>query len=73
MGAATTAGPRSSWRRTGNELSLRGSRVAHNKWGEGSVHRYEREDKMVVLFDKMGYKTLMAGLVEEHGLLEPAG
>ena len=66
MGAATTAGPGSSWRRTRNEPSPRGSHVAHKKWGEGSVHRYEREDKM-------GYKTLMAGLVEEHGLLEPAG
>ncbi len=28
---------------------------------------------MIVLFDEIGYKTLMVALVEEHGLLEPAG
>ena len=49
-----------------------GSRVAHKKWGEGTVHRYEGDDKMVVLFDEVGYKTLVVALVEEHGLLEPA-
>ena len=48
-----------------------GSRVAHKKWGAGAVQRYEGEEKMVVLFDEVGYKTLMVALVEEHGLLEP--
>ncbi|MBW4420164.1 MAG: ATP-dependent DNA helicase [Myxacorys californica WJT36-NPBG1] len=33
------------------------SRVEHNAWGEGTVMRYE-EDKVVVLFDEVGYKTL---------------
>jgi ATP-dependent DNA helicase RecQ len=33
------------------------SRVAHKSWGEGTVMRYEG-DKVVVLFDKAGYKTL---------------
>ena len=28
---------------------------------------------MVVLFDVVGYKTMMVALVEEHGLLEPVG
>ncbi|MBW4537692.1 MAG: ATP-dependent DNA helicase [Myxacorys chilensis ATA2-1-KO14] len=33
------------------------SRVEHNAWGEGTVMRHE-EDKVVVLFDEVGYKTL---------------
>lgn len=32
-------------------------RVTHKEWGEGLVMRYE-DDKVVVLFDQMGYKTL---------------
>ncbi|NJL20002.1 MAG: DUF3553 domain-containing protein, partial [Leptolyngbyaceae cyanobacterium SM1_3_5] len=32
-------------------------RVAHKEWGEGLVMRYE-DDKVVVLFDQVGYKTL---------------
>ena len=48
-----------------------GSRVAHAKWGEGLVQRYER-DKLVVLFDDSGYKTLDLELVRERDLLEPA-
>jgi ATP-dependent DNA helicase RecQ len=35
------------------------------------VQRYEG-DKMTVLFDEVGYKTLGVGLVLERGLLEPA-
>ena len=45
-----------------------GSRIAHGEWGEGAVQRYEG-DKMVVLFDEVGYKTLDVALVEERGLL----
>jgi ATP-dependent DNA helicase RecQ len=37
-------------------------------WGEGLVQRYEA-DKLVVLFDEVGYKTLAVGLVLERGLL----
>ena len=47
------------------------SRVTHQKWGEGMVQRYEG-DKMVVLFDEVGYKTLDVELVIERGLLEVA-
>ncbi len=47
-----------------------GTRVAHATWGEGLVQRYER-DKVVVLFDEAGYKTLAVELVRERGLLEP--
>jgi ATP-dependent DNA helicase RecQ len=47
------------------------SRVAHDEWGEGEVLRYER-DKIVVLFDDAGYKTLAVPLVVERSLLRPA-
>lgn len=47
------------------------SRVRHQKWGEGLVIRYEG-DKMTVLFDTVGYKTLAIQVVTEAGLLEPA-
>lgn len=33
------------------------SRVVHKSWGEGTVMRYEN-DKIVILFDQVGYKTL---------------
>jgi ATP-dependent DNA helicase RecQ len=46
-----------------------GTRVAHATWGEGVVQRYER-DKVVVLFDEAGYKTLAVELVRERGLLD---
>jgi len=49
-----------------------GARVRHRKWGEGTVNRYER-DKMVVLFDEIGYKTLAIELVLAHDLFEAAG
>jgi ATP-dependent DNA helicase RecQ len=46
-----------------------GARVRHAEWEEGTVQRYEG-DKLVVLFDGVGYKTLDVDLVEEKGLLE---
>jgi ATP-dependent DNA helicase RecQ len=46
------------------------SRVAHEEWGEGLVERYEA-DKMVVLFDEVGYKTLAVDLVRDRSLLRP--
>jgi ATP-dependent DNA helicase RecQ len=45
------------------------SRVRHKTWGEGLVLRYEG-DKVVVLFDEVGYKTLSLDIVKEKGLLE---
>jgi ATP-dependent DNA helicase RecQ len=47
-----------------------GSRVVHEKWGGGSVQRYE-DNQVVVLFDTVGYKKLGLDLVEERGLLAP--
>ena len=49
-----------------------GTRVRHRDWGEGMVQRYEA-DKMVVLFDDEGYKTLAVDLVIANDLLAPAG
>jgi ATP-dependent DNA helicase RecQ len=53
----------------GDEPFLINSRVVHEKWGEGLVQRYEG-DKMVVLFDEVGYKTLGVDLVTERDLLK---
>jgi ATP-dependent DNA helicase RecQ len=47
-----------------------GARVRHGRWGDGAVQRYEA-DKMVVLFDEAGYRTLAVDLVLEKGLLDP--
>jgi len=47
------------------------STVRHATWGEGTVLRYE-EDRMVVLFDEVGYKTLSVEVVRREGLLKAA-
>jgi ATP-dependent DNA helicase RecQ len=47
------------------------SRVRHAAWGEGVVMRYEG-DRIVVLFEEVGYKTLLLAAVQERGLLEAA-
>ncbi|MGC9665617.1 RecQ family ATP-dependent DNA helicase [Planosporangium sp. 12N6] len=46
------------------------STVRHPKWGCGMVLRYD-EDRMVVLFDDVGYKTLSVPVVVREGLLTP--
>jgi ATP-dependent DNA helicase RecQ len=45
------------------------SRVRHAEWGEGVVMRYEG-DRIVVLFEDVGYKTLLLRAVADRGLLE---
>jgi ATP-dependent DNA helicase RecQ len=45
------------------------ARVVHAEWGSGQVLRYE-EEKVVVLFDTVGYKTLSVAAVVERGLLQ---
>jgi ATP-dependent DNA helicase RecQ len=45
-----------------------GAPVTHKSWGSGEVQRYDR-DRVVVLFESVGYRTLDLGLVEEEGLL----
>jgi ATP-dependent DNA helicase RecQ len=47
------------------------ARVRHDEWGEGLVVRYE-DQKMTVLFDEGGYKTLMTAMVRDRGLLTEA-
>jgi ATP-dependent DNA helicase RecQ len=44
------------------------STVRHATWGQGLVLRYE-DDRMVVLFDNVGYKTLSVEVVQRQGLL----
>jgi ATP-dependent DNA helicase RecQ len=43
--------------------------VRHPEWATGTVQRYEG-DKVVVLFDAVGYKTLDVEIVEAKSLLE---
>jgi ATP-dependent DNA helicase RecQ len=47
------------------------SRVEHGEWGAGMVMNYE-EDRMTVLFDTVGYKTLSVPVVVEQKLLTVA-
>jgi ATP-dependent DNA helicase RecQ len=42
--------------------------VEHSEWGAGIVMRVE-DDRLVVLFDEVGYKTLGLAAVTENGLL----
>jgi ATP-dependent DNA helicase RecQ len=42
--------------------------VEHREWGPGIVMRVE-DDRLVVLFEEVGYKTLGLAAVTEHGLL----
>jgi ATP-dependent DNA helicase RecQ len=45
------------------------SRVKHQKYGQGTVMKYEA-DKIVVLFEEQGVKSLVTEFVVENGLLE---
>jgi ATP-dependent DNA helicase RecQ len=47
------------------------SRVQHGEWGGGMVMGYE-ENRMTVLFDDVGYRTLSVPVVLERRLLTPA-
>jgi ATP-dependent DNA helicase RecQ len=44
--------------------------VRHAEWGHGVVMSID-EDRLTVLFDDVGYKTLARGAVEEYDLLAP--
>lgn len=44
------------------------SKVMHKSWGEGTVMRHEGE-KVVVLFDQVGYRTLGITIARLYGLL----
>lgn len=47
------------------------TRVTHPKWGEGTIVRYER-DRVTVLFDDAGYRTLSLRVVIDQDLLRTA-
>jgi len=49
-----------------------GERVISERWGEGTVQRYDG-DQLTVLFDEHGYRDLLVPLVLERGLLRPLG
>jgi ATP-dependent DNA helicase RecQ len=49
-----------------------GSRVASDRWGEGTVQRYDG-DQVTVLFDDHGYRDLLVPLVVERQLLHHVG
>jgi ATP-dependent DNA helicase RecQ len=48
-----------------------GARVVSERWGEGTVQRYDG-DQVTVLFDEHGYRELFVPVVLERGLLQPA-
>jgi len=47
-----------------------GTRVISERWGEGTVQRYDG-DQVTVLFDEHGYRELFVPVVVERGLLRP--
>jgi ATP-dependent DNA helicase RecQ len=48
-----------------------GARVVSERWGAGSVQRYDG-DQVTVLFDQHGYRELFVPVVRERGLLRAA-
>jgi ATP-dependent DNA helicase RecQ len=48
-----------------------GARVVNDRWGEGTVQRYDA-DQVTVLFDEHGYRDLFLPVVLERGLLRLA-
>ncbi len=48
-----------------------GARVTSERWGQGTVQRYDG-DHVTVLFDEHGYRELSVPVVLERGLLRPA-
>jgi ATP-dependent DNA helicase RecQ len=49
-----------------------GERVTSERWGEGTVQRYDG-DQLTVLFDEHGYRELLVPLVVERQLLRTKG
>ena len=48
-----------------------GARVVSERWGQGTVQRYDG-DQVTVLFDEHGYRELFVPLVLRRGLLRSA-
>ena len=66
---ANGPGERSTTRPTSR--STVGTRVLSDRWGVGTVQRYDG-DQVTVLFDEHGYRELYLPVVREHGLLHAA-
>ena len=47
-----------------------GARVATDRWGEGTIQRYDR-DQVTILFDDHGYRDLLVSILLEKSLLRP--
>ena len=45
-----------------------GTRVTSERWGDGTIQRYDR-DQVTVLFDDHGYRDFLVSIVVENGLL----
>ena len=69
-GTATTATAAGRWNSADRPFAV-GARVKHPEWGRGAVQTYEEGDRIVVLFETAGYKTLSLALVADHHLLRP--
>ncbi|MEU9536480.1 MULTISPECIES: RecQ family ATP-dependent DNA helicase [Streptomyces] len=52
----------------GENTILPGASVQHERWGRGSVMSGEKE-RVTVLFDSVGYRTLSLAVAREQGLL----
>jgi ATP-dependent DNA helicase RecQ len=52
----------------GDEPFPIGARVASERWGEGTIQRYD-QDQVTVLFDDHGYRDLLVSIVLEKELL----
>ncbi len=48
-----------------------GARVVSERWGQGTVQRYD-DDQVTVLFDEHGYRELFVPVVLERSFLRPA-
>jgi ATP-dependent DNA helicase RecQ len=49
-----------------------GALVRHREWGDGTVMS-EEGDRITVLFDSMGYRTLSLAAIADQGLLTARG
>ena len=47
-----------------------GARVVTDRWGEGTIQRYDR-DQVTILFDNHGYRDLLVSMLLEKNLLRP--
>ena len=54
--------------RAGPEIFPVGTRVVSERWGEGTIQRYDG-GQVTVLFDEHGYRDLLVSIVAEKGLL----